>query len=827
MIYILDRQENTLAVANYDLPDGLHFYNDLVTTKVDTGVSVLTVTFDKSHPDSVHVKEGNRLLYLMENGRYKKFEISIVDSDVDVVEVIAEDASRQLLNSEIDGFKLNGSVVDFIKKTLGKDTGWQIRIDQSGGLKQTLEWTETVTKAKRLDQIAKRFDIEIAYDYGFSGNKAIYKYVDIFKRRGKDVGQRLEVGCELKGVKRTADITDLATALKGVGQAEGDKHLTLKGYTYDDERYYVNPKNGVLYDRQAGEQWADDDRSENGYILKTYQSEAKSQKTLFDETLRQLKNRNAPKVTYSVDFNYFPDGVELGDFVTIVDHQFYTKDEGLYIKARVVELRQSQSDQTQNVVELSNFEELPSGISAELSRLSGLLKEYTFNFNQLPFVLTIDSSRGNVFQNGKIETTLTATVTRGGLDVTDQVDKFEWTRESYLNEASDEVWNETHKTETSATLKLTNKDIEVESDFRCIAMKGNEEMAMAYYLIKDLSVQIFNQEDEPKGARYSDVWRWEENGINKIYTYNDKGQLEWQDVIKKTHLHTAYASVVAGEYVIDFSFNPEGKEYMGIYTSQSEEAPLDPKLYKWTKIKGDPGGPGKDGRPGLPGKDGQNSYVHQAYANKDTQGKIIDFSLTDTNRTFLGMYSDNTSSPSTDPSDYKWVYVGDEQAVNNLRDEISNQLNSLSADQQSLRVILEGLPTPDELNKNLDEVKRQQEYLDALKMAVDSNGLALRDRIAIIEANVGKGKLTLEAIKTYLFFGEEGVLIGKADDPVQLRLANDRLEIISGDKAVAWFTNDQMHITNATVTGVFDVAYHSFKKETVNGKRYTYIVKNV
>ena len=64
---------------------------------------------------------------------------------------------------------------------------------------------------------------------------------------------------------------------------------------------------------------------------------------------------------------------------------------------------------------------------------------------------------------------------------------------------------------------------------------------------------------------------------------------------------------------------------------------------------------GERGLQGPKGKDGESSYTHLAYANNATGTQ--DFSLSDSNRSYIGMYVDNLESDSTNPSDYKWTKV--------------------------------------------------------------------------------------------------------------------------------------------------------------------------
>ena len=65
---------------------------------------------------------------------------------------------------------------------------------------------------------------------------------------------------------------------------------------------------------------------------------------------------------------------------------------------------------------------------------------------------------------------------------------------------------------------------------------------------------------------------------------------------------------------------------------------------------------GKDGANGIPGKDGKDGktqYTHLAYANS-ADGKT-DFSVSDGNREYIGMYVDFVEADSTDPAKYTWV----------------------------------------------------------------------------------------------------------------------------------------------------------------------------
>lgn len=117
---------------------------------------------------------------------------------------------------------------------------------------------------------------------------------------------------------------------------------------------------------------------------------------------------------------------------------------------------------------------------------------------------------------------------------------------------------------------------------------------------------------------------------------------------KTYYFHVAYANKADNGTIIDFSTtNPDGRAYIGTYSDEYQPDATVPTAYKWQLVKG---------------KDGESSIAHLAYANKDDNGNIIDFSTTDnTNRKWLGVYVDYYHDAPNDPSLYTWSkIVGDD-----------------------------------------------------------------------------------------------------------------------------------------------------------------------
>ena len=130
---------------------------------------------------------------------------------------------------------------------------------------------------------------------------------------------------------------------------------------------------------------------------------------------------------------------------------------------------------------------------------------------------------------------------------------------------------------------------------------------------------------------------------------------------KTTYLHIQYAPV-QNPTAAQMSKTPN--KYIGTYTDFSGVDSTDPSKYTWAKFEGDQGAQGPKGANGIPGKDGKDGktqYTHLAYANS-ADGKT-DFSVSDGNREYIGMYVDFVEADSTDPTKYSWTKIKGEQGT--------------------------------------------------------------------------------------------------------------------------------------------------------------------
>ena len=81
----------------------------------------------------------------------------------------------------------------------------------------------------------------------------------------------------------------------------------------------------------------------------------------------------------------------------------------------------------------------------------------------LPITVQIDSSAGNIFKNKNISTILTATVYRGGVDITSEIDTFKWTKKD-KNGNLDPLWS---RYTTSNIITINSDDVTGKAVFGC------------------------------------------------------------------------------------------------------------------------------------------------------------------------------------------------------------------------------------------------------------------------------------------------------------------------------------------------------------------------
>ena len=524
MITLTDREYNKLCQLHFGSSGGLIAYNDWFEQDLDTGIGTYEFTVDKTgNPEIEKINVGCYLM-VKDGSKLRSFEIMRIEEDKDSKTIYAEDAGLDLLGEQVPPYKADKSypITHYIEE-FTFDSGWEVGTNEiPATTTRKLEWEGTETATKRLLQLVKRFDAEISYDFEFLNDKIYKKLIHIHKRIGEDKKVRLEVGREASNVKRTISIENLATTIVATG-ADG---ITLAGAEYNEGNIRSSKNSIYLIDYDAVARWKRAGYAPaGGGIVKRYESEAKTPQSLMVEAVIKLKQWNHPEVTYDVPINILPREVNIGDTVVIVDHHY---EPALIVSGRVSSIKKSLATRENGEIKITNIQSKEDTISEKVRRLSTLVQERLFDFTSVPFVMTIQSTDGVVFQNSNIATKLIANVSKMDIQMNSRF-TYRWKRVSKYG-TDDAAWNEQHAS-GSNELSITVNDVDREATFICEAIEGNQVVASNSIVIKDFIVNKSIGPTPPSNPSAGDLWTDTSDSakdVPKIYT-NGK----WEPVLKK------------------------------------------------------------------------------------------------------------------------------------------------------------------------------------------------------------------------------------------------------------------------------------------------------
>ena len=684
IIYFADRAMNILGSASTGLPKGLMITDDKKTEEISEGVAIFECNLDYNfvNPDEdeeqeVDVKKlaavGNFIL--KQSSDSSEVEVyTIIDSTIDPIQkdasIYAEDAGLDLLNEVVGKYAADKAynIAYYINK-FAYDSGFEIGINEVSNLTRKLSWDGETTATERLLSVATQFDnAEIEFSFKVENMAVTGKYINVYKKRGNDSGVTLTVGKEVSGFRIKSSIADLATAYRCTGGTpEGSENpITLNGYKYDDGDFYV--EGSYVKSRKALEKWSryqiktEKNKNDVGHIVKSFTYDTTSKSELCNRAVSSLKKICDEAVTYEVELLYLPDGVKVGDTVSIVDD-----DDNIYLTARLLKLEMSESNDTKEA-ELGDYVRQGSGIDAKVMELAERFEKIAKNRNFYTWTAFADDENGTGISANAY-----------GKD--------------YLGIATNRLAKEA--------------DLSDPTQYTWVKIKG--EQGIPGTAGKDGKTTYFHMKYSavPNPTSYSDMT---ETPNKYIGTYADYERDDSTDPSKYTwgkfqgdngedgadgipgkngengetsYVHFAYATSADGKTGFSTT-DTVGKTYMGQYADFEKADSEDPTKYRWSKFQGPQGpqgeqGPqglqglqGEKGEQGIPGPTGETGATGatgpQGPAGKDgTNGKTSYFhikyspvenptssQMSEIPNTYIGTYVDYTEQDSTDPSKYTW-----------------------------------------------------------------------------------------------------------------------------------------------------------------------------
>lgn len=587
-IAVIDTADIVQAFLDNSAADALHYYDDTLHLYLSGAAYTYTFKAEARHEDSVYLTVGNKLAF-RRNGKDYYLNIMSCVRDEETVEIEAYSLTFELLNEYVRAYSATKAMT-FAEYLNAFDGEHIITLGNNEVSTKSIknEWDGTATILNRLLSLGNVFGAELEFvpvlNKNYTLNKLILNVYEEHDDTTQGIGTDrtdiiLRYGTDVEGITKTTDATDLYTAIRPNG-TDGLTISSIEAEVLDDEgnvEFFTKKGNNIIYAPQARDRLPSNTLSSatDRYILYIWDYDTENVNTLYGQALAQLKANCDPQITYEVE-GYFPD-LDIGDTVKVYDEEFTPP---LYLSARVSEQEISFTDPDSCKTTMSNFTELESGIDSELLNQVKTLIEASKTYT-----CTISSNNGIVFKNGEGETTLTAQVMNGTVDVTSDM-TITW----QIDGADQSVG-------TSITIQASDVDGKAVYAFRANDANGT--------LRGSCEVTVSNVSDGAAGAKGDKGDQGEAgaagNGIVSVVDYyalstsNGTAPTDWKDTVQ--------TMTVTNRYLWSYE--------LITYTNGSTSK-TDPRVIG---VYGDTGAQGKQGEQGIQGEQGKQGETGAAGAD--------------------------------------------------------------------------------------------------------------------------------------------------------------------------------------------------------------------
>lgn len=655
---IHDSTLKRVGFINNNLPDALHYFDDNWHRYLAEGTSTFDFSVNKVNSSYALLTLQSYISFTYDGEDYL-FNIINIEQDHYSMHLQCENLNLELISEEVGAYgnTKRHSIIWYLKN-VAKITNDFVEIgnnpfplNDEDSSNPILSFDSTDTKLARIISICNSFNAEFQFRTQLKNDGTLQNItIDLYKEEG--VGQKrkdvtLYYGKNIAGITSKADRTSTFFNATTVTDSKNKFNwLSVEGKHYNSDgqlEFYKNAGDNTAYAPLSRDMFPSQLKSSSldRYTRKNLSIEATSANSLWDYAVSQFKLYAYPQMTYevSVAVNAVTSALgndrklDIGDTIIVQDKTFDKSDGGLILSARVSEQEISFTNPLNNKITFTNFVRLKSEISADLyGRMKDLVDQNT------PYKAEVETTNGLQFKNGKGSTTLTARIYLGSDSTETKADSYEWRKDGTLVANVQEI-----------TVDASEIDGKAVYAYKATV---NEKV------VGTASVTITNVNDGERGPQGLKG----DPGATGI-----PGQAGADG--KTSYLHIAYATNSTGTAGFDVS-NATGKTYIGQYTDFTSADSTDPSKYTWSLIKGDKGDKGDQGVQGIQGlqgpagtqgvagpkgADGKTQYTHIAYAN--SADGVTNFSTSDSNRTYIGMYVDFNVNDSNTPSDYSWTLV--------------------------------------------------------------------------------------------------------------------------------------------------------------------------
>lgn len=370
-LFILNKDKRIIDVVSNAGTNENVFYDDKFIREINVA-STFEFTLAYNDRTSQSIKAGNHVMFKYHD-KYYLFTIATTDvDDTDgyaEVTVYCESISLILYNSIMQKTTINNCNATMLLNTILQDTDFKTgyvdpAVDKNAALVE-IDKTKSIYEilTDQLETFKAEMDVRIEVD----GNKVTGMYIDLVSKLGSNKGARFEYGTNLESVKRKEDVSDLCTAIIGVGKNDLDFREVEWSIAAGQRTDKPRGANFVA-DNMANAIYGTPDK----YIYGIYEDgNCEDPWTLLEKSYESLLERRQPKIDYECKVAYIDGDIDLGDSVNVVDR---TYPEPLMLNARVNKIELSFSDDSNDTCEFANYNKAYSNMITKNDTLEELRK---------------------------------------------------------------------------------------------------------------------------------------------------------------------------------------------------------------------------------------------------------------------------------------------------------------------------------------------------------------------------------------------------------------------------------------------------------------------
>ena len=618
-LYVLDRSKNVLATTSSQ-------YNDKHHKELTAGVSSFEFDINKNDEAAQYMVSGNYITTLDDQGRPWSFTILYYDEYQLYKTIYCEDVGIELYNKACDvWYYTEPHPFEYYLDLLTDGTPWELGVNQLSNLSRTLNYTGRDTGLGRLLSVLKEFDdAECIFNIQMKGPVPVKYVIDVYKKIGT-VQDNIQIAYneELNDIKKTETLQEFVTALAGVGSviqntetdADGttvdnnkpQEYVNFADLEYDDGSFYTTKGDKLLRARTANAQFNPGDQ---GYIEDFYEYDTKSSAELFNRTLTQIQTRSQPQFTYEADVKVIDPSLDIGDTVTIIDHDY---NPALYLQARVATLDKSYTDTTKGSITFTNYVVLTDTVTRQIAALKSKVNGIKNGSSSYVWIRYADDDKGTNISQSPKDKTYVAILAKVNQPVpSDNPNDYagHWVRIAGEDGLNGQIGPQGHdgadgipgKDGKTSYTHIAYADTATGGGF---SQSSDNKKYIGIYA-------DFEATDSTDVTKYNWSLIKGADGANGKDGVPGKAGTDG----RTPYFHIAYADSADGN--TNFSLDtPGSRKYIGSYTDFTKADSDNKALYSWQLVQGPKGDTGKDG---VAGKDGVGIKSTQIMYAQSTSG---------------------------------------------------------------------------------------------------------------------------------------------------------------------------------------------------------------